>query len=219
MRWFGPDGVFIFISLLFLISSFFSSRIPSQSKGTIGIRYIVTLKFSHVVRRIWQDLTEGIVYIRSTPILFDSILLLTGTQIIFALLGALGPGFADRLLTIDVRDASLLIVGPTVLGILCGVLWVGSKGYRYKPENLITWGIFGAGTSLVVIAVIAHFMHVPQFYWLSWYNIGFIIEVLLFFALGISNSLLDVPANANMQSFAIGTMRGRIRMLTTFVEV
>ncbi len=218
MRGFGPDGVFVFIGCLFLLSSFFSSRIPSQSKGTIGIRYIITRKFSDGMRRIWADLTEGIAYTRSSPILFDSILLLTGTQIIFALLGALGPGFADRILTIDVRDASLLIVGPTVLGILCGVVWVGSVGYKHKPEQLITWGILGAGISLVSIAVIAHLMHVPQFAWLSWYNIGFIVEVILFFGLGVSNSFLDVPSNSNMQSYAIGPMRGRVYgMLTTFV--
>lgn len=218
MRWFGPDGVFIFITILFFISSFFSSHIPSQSEGTIGIRYVIQLKFSHIVANIWRDLVEGIQYIRKTPVLFDSILLLTGTQIIFALLGALGPGFADRILTIDVRDASLFIVGPTVLGILSGVIWVGSIGHKYRSGNLITTGVLGAGVVLVSIASLARLMHMSGFSWLNMYNIGLFLEILLFYLLGISNSLLDVPANSNMQRYAIGPMRGRVYgMLTTFV--
>lgn len=218
MRAFGPEGVFVFIGILFFISSYFSSTIPSQSKGTIGIRYVMTLKFAHVVQRIWQDLVEGIRYVRSTPKLFDSLLLLTGTQIIFALLGALGPGFADRILTIDVRDASLYIVGPTVLGILSGVLWVGSKGATKKPELLIKYGVFGASISLSCISIVAHLMHVPSFWWLHALNSGLLLEIALFFSLGVSNSMLDVPANANLQNYAVGQMRGRVYgMLTTFV--
>lgn len=218
LRVFGPDGGFIFITSLFALSAYFVSRIPSQSEGTIGIRYISSLRISHVVSRMWHDLREGITYIRSSETLFDSILLLTGTQIIFALLGALGPGFADRILTIDVRDASLLIVGPTVLGILAGVVWVGAIGYKRKSKTLITSGVLGAGITLICIASVARLMHMPQFSFLTLYNIGFIIEVLLFFLLGVSNSLLDVPSNASLQSLAIGEMRGRVYgMLTTFV--
>lgn len=218
IRWFGPDGVFIFISILFLCASAFSFRIPSQSHGTIGVRYIITLNIFHVIRRIWEDLVDGVIYIRKSPILFDSLVLLTGTQIIFALLGALGPGFADRILTIDVRDASLFIVGPTVLGILFGVIWVGSTGYKYKPAKLINAGVIGAGSILVLIAVIAHLIHVPAFSWITRYNAALILEIALFFFLGACNSLLDVPANANLQGQADGTMRGRVYgTLTAFV--
>ena len=218
LRLFGPFGIFIFLAGLFALASYFSSRIPSQSIGTVGIRYISGLNPSYVLKKIWTDLLDGIRYIMQTPTLFDAIMLLTGTQIIFALLGTLGPGFADRVLSIDIRDSSVFIVGPAVLGILCGVLWVGSKGYKYRRESLIQSGITGAGISLVLIASIAWLLRFPftEIFHLS--KIIFPVEVFLFFLLGVANSLLDVPANTNLQEKAQGSMRGRVYgMLTAFV--
>lgn len=218
LRWFGPYGIFIFLSSLFAVASMFSSRIPSQSSGTIGIRYLLLLNPMYIVKKIWTDLAEGVRYITQAPALFDAIMLLTGTQIIFALLGTLGPGFADRVLAIDIRDSSLYIVGPAVLGILCGVLWVGSKGYKFRRETLIQSGITGAGIVLVLIALIARLMRVPFMIRAHFGSYVFPLEVFLFFLLGVSNSLLDVPANTNLQEKAQGSMRGRVYgMLTAFV--
>jgi MFS family permease len=218
LRWFGPQGIFFFISALFLTASAFSSRLPSQSEGTVGIRQLMHFRPSYLFSRIWKDLFEGIRYITGSKPLFDSITLLTGTQIIFALLGTLGPGFADRVLGIDVRDASLYIVGPAVLGILFGVIWVGSVGYRYKPEKLIQYGVLGAGVILMCVSVSARFFRMPWFSWAYESHVVFAFEFMLFFLLGVANSLLDVPANAILQEKAQGSMRGRVYgMLTAFV--
>src|SRR3989344_1629467 len=62
LRWFGPQGIFFFISALFLAASAFSSRLPSQSVGTMGIRYLLHLRPSYLFSRIWRDLFEGIRY-------------------------------------------------------------------------------------------------------------------------------------------------------------
>jgi MFS family permease len=218
LRIFGPQGIFFFIAALFLSASAFTSAIPSQSLGTVGLRFLAQFKLKYLLSRIWTDLTEGITYITKSKALFDSIILLTGTQIIFALLGTLGPGFADRVLAIDVRDASLLIVGPAVLGILVGVIWVGSVGYRYKPARLIQVGVTGAGWVLIAIAVSVRLLRSPVFAWAYAYNLVLPIVTILFFLLGIANSLLDVPANASLQGLAEGSMRGRVYgMLTAFV--
>lgn len=218
LRWFGPQGIFFFIAALFFCASTLSSRIPSQSVGTVGIRYLLQLKPSYLFTRIWTDLLEGIRYITGSSSLFDSIILLTGTQIIFALLATLGPGFADRVMGVDVRDASLLIVGPAVVGILLGVIWVGSVGYRYKKERLIQIGVNAAGWVLIAIAVSARLLRMPSFAWAYQRHIVFPVEMLLFLLLGASNSLLDVPANSILQQNAQGSMRGRVYgMLTAFV--
>lgn len=218
LRWFGPQGVFFFIAGLFWLASFFSSRIPSQSRGTAGVRYVLQLGVWHLVGRIRIRLMEGVRYVKSTKSLFDAILLLTGTQIIFAILGTLGPGFADRILQIDVRDASLLIVGPAVLGIVAGALWVGSFGYRFGSRKLIKSGITATGILLMAIAISVRLARVPQFAWMTdSYAIVGIVVILLFF-LGVANSLLDVPSNAMLQKEAEGGMRGRVYgMLAAFV--
>lgn len=218
LRWFGPQGVFFFIAALFLAASAFSSKISSQSQDTFGFRHILALNPWYVVSRIWRDLVDGIRYITGSKTLFDSIMLLTGTQIIFALLGTLGPGFADRILGVDVRDASLLIVAPAVLGVLSGGIWVGTMGNRLKSWWLINIGVSGAGVVLILIAVTSRLFRLPSFQWVYTSQLVFPIEMILFYLLGVANSLLDVPANANLQAKAQGSMRGRVYgMLTAFV--
>ncbi len=218
LRWFGPQGIFFFISGLFVAAAWFSSRIPSQSRGTAGFAYIQTLSFGYLLGRIWTRLTEGVRYVSSTKTLFDAIMLLTGTQIILVILGSLGPGFADRVLRIDIRDASLLIVGPAVLGILMGAVWIGSVGYRYRQSHLVKAGILGAGISLLAIALTVHLLRLPSFSWIVGTTGLLIVEILLFFFLGVANSLLDVPSNASLQKEAKGPMRGRVYgILAAFV--
>lgn len=218
LRWFGPQGIFVFIAFLFVGASFFSSRIPSQSVGTVGLRHILGYNPWYLAGRIGQHLIEGIRYITGSKEVFEAIMLLTGTQIILAMLATLGPGFADRVLQIDVRDASLLIVGPVVAGIILGALWVGTVGYRYTAAKLIGIGIAAAGWILVAIAVSVRVLRIPQFSF--FYRAGAVlpVEMLLFFLLGVANSMLDVPANATLQGNAAGPMRGRVYgMLTAAV--
>lgn len=218
LKFFGTQGVFFFIAILFWLASWFSSRIPSQSRGTVGARYVLTLSMKYMVSRLWSRLVDGIRYITKTKALFDAILLLTGTQIIFALLGTLGPGFADRMLLIDVRDASLFVVGPAVVGVIVGALWLGSSGYKYPPRKLIQLGITGVGVFLLLISFSVRLARVPELFWLTQsYAIVGVVVVLLFFV-GVSNSLLDVPANAMLQEEADKGMRGRVYgMLGAFV--
>ncbi len=218
LRWFGPQGVFAAIAVLFAAASFFVSRIPSQASGVYGFWHILHHDVLRLIRRIGSELVNGVRYISKSSVLFDSILLLTGTQIIIAILGTLGPGFADRILMVDVRDASLLVVGPAVLGIIVGALWVGNVGYTIKPERLIRIGVVSAGAILVLIALSVRAHRTLAFPWLFQHTVIVPIEFVLFFLLGIANSLLDVPANSVLQKEAQGSMRGRVYgMLAAFV--
>jgi MFS family permease len=202
----GPKWIFPVISVLFFLAVWFESRLPSQAAGVLGFTNIFKYKVPHLISRIFQELIAGVQYVREIPALLDSLLLLTGTQIIFAMLGTLGPGFADKVLHIDVRSASLFIVGPAVLGIIAGALWVGSFGYKLKPGRLIKIGVIGAGSILLLIFLTVMF------------HMGLIIAMVLFFSLGFSNSLLDAPANSILQDEAKGSMRGRVYgMLTAAV--
>ena len=118
-----------------------------------------------------------------------------------AILGTLGPGFADTVLHIDIRDVSWVVVAPTVAGIIAGALWVGNFGYRINPQLLIRIGVISAGALLIVVSILA--------------NAPLLLVLILFFLLGISNALLDVPANATLQGRASRLMRGRVYGILT----
>lgn len=218
LRLFGPHAVFLLISSMFTLAAWCAWRIPRESEKLSDLPSFAFAKIIHLVRVMVRSVREGLVYARATPIITESLLLLTGTQIVLALLGTLGPGFADRVLEIDVRDASILIMGPAVLGIIFGSLWVGNFGYKISSRRLIQYGITAAGIFLILIAIIVRLKRVALFAWLYVDPIILPIEFLLFFFLGVANSMLDVPANSALQKEASGPMRGRIYgMLTAAV--
>ncbi|MBI3955794.1 MFS transporter [Candidatus Gottesmanbacteria bacterium] len=206
LRWLGPYGTFVVISALFVVASYQASLLPKQIAPPATVRrQLPTL--GHIYLRVRADLQEGVRYILRSPRLRQALLLLTGTQIVLMILGTLGPGFADRMLKVDVHDASLLILGPVVLGIIAGALWVGWVGTRHAASSLIEKGVFGVGVILILIALTVRLklMILP-------------LEFLLFIALGVANSMLDVPANSMLQKETDEHMRGRVYgILTTAI--
>lgn len=208
LRLFGSHTVFLVIAALFTLAAWFAWRIPREiGKPTRLPKYTVAV-----------SMREGLAYVKATPAIGEALLLLTGTQIVLALLGTLGPGFADRVLEIDIRDASLFITGPVVLGIVLGSLWVGNVGFRIPVRKLIQRGITAAGILLILIALTVRLKRVSLFAWFYADPIILPIELFLFFLLGGANSMLDVPANSMLQKEAEGDMRGRVYgMLTAAV--
>lgn len=206
LRYAGQGGGMAMIAGLFLCAAASVSRIPDQKRGGAFAR-ISRYPVSYVFSRVRDELARGIAYVSEVPALRDALVLLTGTQIILALLGVLGPGFADRVLGIDVSHASTLVVGPVVLGIVAGAVWVGNTGFRINKEWLIRTGILSAGIILMILSVAARISRTiavptPVFF-------------LLFFFLGAANSFLDVPANSLLQDKSAGEMRGRVYGLLT----
>jgi len=215
LRSFGPHAVFLLISSMFGLAAWCASRIPREVGKPSHLPSFAFAKIIHIVQSMAISVREGLAYARATPAITESLLLLTGTQIVLALLGTLGPGFADRVLGIDVRDASILIMGPAVLGIIFGSLWVGNVGYRFSSRRLIQSGITAAGIFLILIALTVRLKRLALFAWFYADPIILPIEFLLFFFLGVANSMLDVPANSALQKEASGAMRGRVYGLLT----
>lgn len=214
----GAQYTVFALSGLFLAASAMVANVPSQGEGLASLLKIRGYRPWTLISKIWAEAGDGLSYIFSVPALSDAIILLTGTQVIIALLGALAPGFADRVLEIDVRDASVVIVGPAVVGIILGALWVGNQGYRIGSATLIKIGIMAAGVLLLLIAASVPLAQIPWWSWLFAKHIIVPVEVTLFFLLGVANSFLDVPANSTLQGKATGSMRGRVYgMLTTAV--
>ncbi|MBI5620346.1 MFS transporter [Candidatus Gottesmanbacteria bacterium] len=218
LRVFGSHAVFLLISSMFAIAGLLASRIPREPGKSSHLPSVAVSKLFHLVGAMVASVKDGIAYAKATPAVGEALFLLTGTQIVLAILGTLGPGFADRVLEIDVRDASFIITGPAVLGIILGSLWVGNFGYRFSPPRLIRSGITAAGVFLILIALTVRLKRVALFSWFYTDPVILPIEFLLFFFLGVANSILDVPANTMLQKEASGPMRGRVYgMLTAAV--
>ncbi len=215
IRFFGPTGVLLFLAGLFALAAWQEIQLPkvTQGKALLWTKYVSP---AYLLNRLWANLVEGWRYVNQVPDLKDALTLLAGTQVILAILGVLGPGFADRVLNIDVRDASLFITGPTVLGIILGAVWIGNLDRPISPKRLISFGVSAAGIILLVISVLVRLKRAPSIN--SWGD-GLLLPILLilFFALGVANSLLDVPANSILQEKARGELRSRVYGILTAV--
>lgn len=215
IRLFGPHAVFLLISALFGLAAWFASRVPREPDRQTHLPKPTLAKFIHVGHAVVASVGEGLDYVKTTPAIGEALLLLAGTQVVLVILGTLGPGFADRVLEIDLRDASIIVTGPAVLGIILGALWVGNAGYRFSPKRLMQTGILAAGVLLVLISLTVRLKRVTIFSWFYADPIILPVEFLLFFLLGVGNSMLDVPANSLLQSVTGGNMRGRVYGLLT----
>lgn len=213
----GPGGSFMTISILFLLAAANVYGLPLVIAGKTRIKTIIQKDLAYLISRVFQNVIAGLSYLKTSRRLGDALFLLVTTQIVIAILGTLGPGFADRLLKIDIRDSSILIMGPVVLGLVTGAVWVGNAAYRTKPGRLMNTGLFFSSLILVTIALISRWnpgQELPQFLT----NIRFSVIIILFFILGFANSLLDIPANSILQEEAQGDMRGKVYgVLATFV--
>ncbi|MEK7577213.1 MAG: MFS transporter [Patescibacteria group bacterium] len=209
LRLVGAHGAQLFIFTLFCVAGISVYGLPrSGEKITVFMR-VFQFTPMYIAKRLTNDLFSGFRYVSKVPNLMRALALLTSTQITLILLGTLGPGFADTLLHIDVRDASIFIVGPAIFGILVGVMWIGRVGYTYKSNTLIQTGMFGTGVILMLTSLLLAmmntfwFQHIPR-------SAVIAASFLLFFFFGVANSLLDVPANGILQKESGGDMRGRV---------
>lgn len=218
LRFFGPYWSLGILAFFFLIASLTALRLPKTKEGNQLFKKMQTLNVTSLVTKVFLSLKNGVIYLRQTPILFDSVILLTGAQIIIVMLSTLGPGFADKVMGIPIVDASLYIVGPAVVGMLVGVFWVGGYGHRYGSKHLITTGILSSGLVLLAISTTVYLKRFTSFGWFFSDTVIIPVETALFFLLGAFNSFLDVPANSTIQKEAVGDMRGRVYgVLTAFV--
>lgn len=211
LRVVGEYGAQFFLFVLFCIAGISVYGLPrSGEKVTVFLR-LFQFQYTpqYIFKRLTNDLLSGFRYVAKVPNLMAALALLTSTQITMILLGTLGPGFADTLLRIDVRDASIFILGPAIFGILAGVTWIGRVGYKYKANTLIQTGMFSTGVILMLGSVL---LAITNMFWFHNVPRSVIIGIslLLFFLFGVANSLLDVPANGILQKESGTDMRGRV---------
>lgn len=217
LKYAGTTGTFCFIAVCFGIAAWNSARIPHFG-AVYGRKKLFRTPFAYLIKRLYANIHEGIAYVHRSPVIRESLLLLLGTQVIIAILGTLGPGFAVKVLHIEVHDASVIIMGPTVVGIILGALWVGNYGFRYRTQKLITTGIIMAGGILILVSLLAWINSLRQVSPVFTHTELICIELILFFFLGIGNSLLDVPANSSLQEHSSDEKRSLVYgMFTTAV--
>ncbi len=198
----GIDRTFLFIALLFGLASYFISRLPGQTALSFLQRrsrnfhpedIFVALE-NGWMSRLKQEFYEGIDFLRSHRKVRTALLILVGSQTVVASISSLLPGFADQVVKIPINDASVFLLGPAILGIISGALFVSQFGHFLSRDKIINSGIFCVGLFLLL---------------LGWGRTVGLAQFFLF-ALGFSNALIDVTSNTALQEGTTEAVRSRV---------
>lgn len=201
---FGHDYIYMIMAGLFGIASFFVWQIPNMPciKNDLN-------KFS--VNHLFLTMKDGLSFIKNNKRIEQSLILMTFSQSLITTLAVLAPGFSDKVLSIDLNDASFLVMGPAAIGLIIGAIWVGQYGLKYLKGKIILWGILSIGLSLLGIAAVSsRELPIINDFLQSVYIGNFGFTFILLIMLGIFNSFVSVPANTILQEDSDTHMRSRV---------
>ena len=203
------ESVLLLITTLFALSWLLIYLLPKTKQVITHVRWSFA--------QTQKDILAGLSFIKSVIPVTQAILLVTLAQAVISVFMTLGPGIADRILTIKLTDASVVILGPAAVGMIVGALVTGSFGARFRKKKLINWGLMSSALLLLLLATL---VSVKQF-GVADNGMRFVVYKLLhiwivpvsfviFFFLGVANSMVDVSCNTVLQEYATGEMRGRV---------
>lgn len=207
----GPQGIFLFIAFFLLVAGWFCYRIPKEKDHQVPRE--IKLAFS----TFSQELHYGFSYLKSHKRVMEALLLFTASQAFLTTLAALAPGFADRVLLIELTDASVIVMGPALAGLIITTFFLGIFSSKVDKNRLISIGIFGVSIVLLILSLFIrignrpHLMEsVERWLPLSLQLQRLDVALVLFFLLGAFNSAIIVPLNAILQNETEESVRGRV---------
>ena len=187
---FGDKYIFLIIAGMMALAALLVAQLPPLINGA----------HQQTVAKIWKELKEGLAFVKKEKKVAECLGLLVASQGLIAALGALAPAFADKIMRVNINQASVFILGPAALGVGLGAVIVGQWGRRFGKEHLINFGILGAGLGLILLPASLFFS---------------ILAIFLFFLIGLFNSFVDVPSNTTLQEESDDNVRGRVYGLLT----
>lgn len=193
IKLFGSSNVYLFMVFLMILASYFIYLLPNIGNKLDNIRSLVDFK------AIRSNIQEGVHFIFTHQRVKQSLILMTFSQALIATLSVLAPGFADRILTIDLTDSSYLVLGPAAVGLILGAILVGGWGVKLLKGTIILTGIISTGISLIILSLLTG---VP--------SPNLVVAFILLLLIGMFNSFVNVPASTILQEDSDSNVRGRV---------
>lgn len=184
----GPllDGVGIDISFLIIAGLYFLATalvlfVPSNDKIA-----------NHTTIRIKEEFSEGVKFLRANRIVLTCLILLVGSQTVIASLSTLLPGLAHKTLFLPINQASTLLLGPAILGIIIGAVLVSQLHFPLRVN--ITIGIVGVSLAMFCLGL----------------STNYYFSATALFFMGGFNAFIDVSANTLLQKKTDEKLRSRV---------
>ncbi len=200
LKVFGQQTTLFLILFCFILSIGLNLLLPANIKSETRKQQVSWV----------QNFLQGIVFVFRTKIVRDSIFFLTLTTTIFFVLATIGPGYVDKILNLDIKYSSAVVIAPAVVGMAVGAVILSNLGDRFTERSLINVGLLELGLVFLLISVLGSS------------SLGLNLQIaslLLIFLLGVGNSFVTIPVTTNFQKNTPEELRGRAYgLLSTFIS-
>ena len=223
----GVNTVFVVVAVMFGLAAVAIVPLPAvkpEAPAQIGAR-----EASQALRAIFDQLNEGIAFVRANrPIAWSLAYLGLATSLI-GVLGAIGPGFAIDILGLRPQDF-FFVMGPAGMGVVVGILFLNAYGRGFPRRLVIDGGLVAMGITVIALALVK-----PITVWLSpamqpiahslpealspIISLIALVVVIAIFA-GVEYAFVAIPAQTALQEDLPVEVRGRIfGILNTLLSV
>lgn len=198
---FGRSTIFLIISFLFAISSFFALLLPDRKKTgpeREGSFIMNVIRFYH------NDFLASTKLLRQKDNVGASFFLLIFSQVIILVLASVIPDYAESILRIPAENLSVILFAPAAVGmIIAGVSFGGNLG-KIDKRFISVIGVFLSGFSLLFFPLTPHiskiFFSVSPLY---------VASVIAFLA-GFANAFIFVPSQSTIQDKVPENFRSKV---------
>src|SRR3989338_4654520 len=183
----GDSHTFGFLAVLFLTASFFVTLIRYKNAVLDGPRN------GAGELTIIGEIKNAAHLIAKTGKVFHSLFLLIMVQLLILILAVIGPGFAQQILGITVKEFPALFVTPAAIGMVVGAVVLSHFFHNHPKDKMVSVGIAISGIVMFLLPYSSR-----------------ISLVLAAFLLGVANALIFVPSNTIVQEETSDELRGKI---------
>jgi MFS family permease len=214
----GPEPVILVVAVLYAIAAVICVTLPSDPPvpRAAGQRLVNLGEAGQAVGGTFQQLREGIAYIRANRTIAWSLTYLGIAASLVGILGVLGPTFAEQTLGLTSNDL-IVVVLPLGIGIVMGVLLLNLYGRLVSRRRAIEAGLMALGVLLVLLTVagpVSRFLtgvgdHVPVVDLGSVTSLVGIVVAIAFLA-GVAYGIVAISSQTQLQEDIAEEARGRV---------
>jgi MFS family permease len=214
----GPEPVILVVAALYAIAAALCLTQPTDKplpRASGSLRGEID-EASHAVGGTFDQLREGVAYIRANPSIAWSLIYLGIVASLVGILGVLGPGFAEQTLRLSAKDL-IVVVLPLGLGIVMGVLVLNAYGRLVTRRHAIEAGLITLGILLILLTAAG-----PVSFFLTGVGdrvrivdlasvtslVGVVVAIA--FLAGIAYGIVAISSQTQLQEDIVEEARGRV---------
>jgi len=212
LLFFGGVQTLILLGFMFLISSIFITGIHLEKKR--GKKRLGLLQVPKAA--LIAEVREAINIMRNSRPIYNSLFLLTLSQILLLVLAVIAPGYSTQILKINIEEFPLYFIAPAAFGVLVGAIVLITVLHDKSKEKLTTIGLFLSGIAMLVLPygakisareIVQTLNHsLPHVLDLTPHH----LVIAMAFLLGLANAFIFVPSNTILQEKTTDEFRGKI---------